>query len=451
MEITGKQQVFKQHNSIAKESMGGYMNRRFLMVISLFVFVLLASACGSKKAPADSQTQEVVQASNPTPTPEQASATSATAVQTGEGSQGEASVANPTAEPTQVPATEQAAPTQALANTGGTTSSSSAQTTNSGQQAAAPEATACLNKAAFYADVTIPDDTVIRQGEKFTKTWQVRNEGDCTWKDYKLVYAGGEAMNAAPSNPIPEAKPGDIIEFSVDMTAPGRGGTYLSYWQFSTTSGQTFGVGSGANGMLWARIQVDYSSGETTIGSTSTTQTDNATTTNVSTGGTTNSSSSSSSSTPSNSSSTPSSTPAGCNYTLNPDYENQILNLINKARADNGLGPVTRDSELDAAALEHSLDMACNNFISHTGSDGSLWYQRTAKHGFANSNSARENIYTGSPDFGGDAAGAFTWWMNSKIHRDNILYDSVTEVGISYVYCANATYGGLYTLVLARP
>jgi uncharacterized protein YkwD len=94
--------------------------------------------------------------------------------------------------------------------------------------------------------------------------------------------------------------------------------------------------------------------------------------------------------------------------------------------------------------------MACNDFISHNGSDGSTWYDRIKAQGYANYSSARENIYVGNPAFGGDAQGAFTWWMNSKIHHDNILYPTVTELGIAYVFNQNSTYAGYYTLDLAR-
>ena len=40
---------------------------------------------------------------------------------------------------------------------------------------------ACVDKPVFVADVTIPDNTVIAPGTTFTKTWRVRNDGNCTW------------------------------------------------------------------------------------------------------------------------------------------------------------------------------------------------------------------------------------------------------------------------------
>jgi uncharacterized protein YkwD len=275
-----------------------------------------------------------------------------------------------------------------------------------------PAISDCINKAAFYADLTIPDDTVVEQQEKFTKTWRVSNEGTCIWENYQLVYAGGEAMNANPANPVPLARPDEVVDISVDMQAPTRGGSYTSYWQFAAPNGVNFGVGAGADGLLWVRVTVDFGSDQSTTAPASS---------------------------------------SGCSLKPDPGVADQILELVNSTRGSAGLGTVSMESRLNAAAAQHSLDMACNDFVSHTGSNGSLWYQRVADQGYANSSSARENIYVGNPAFGGDAQGAFTWWMNSQIHRDNILNPNVSQVGIAYVFNPDSTYGGYYTLILARP
>ena len=134
----------------------------------------------------------------------------------------------------------------------------------------------------------------------------------------------------------------------------------------------------------------------------------------------------------------------------NTDYEAQILTLINQARADHGLAALTLQAPLTAAARGHSQDMACNDFVDHTGSDGSSWYNRIQAQNY-NYSYASENIYVGDPDFGGDAQGAFTWWMNSDVHRANILNPKVTSIGIGYAYYAGSTYKGYYTVDFARP
>ncbi|MDX1438190.1 MAG: NBR1-Ig-like domain-containing protein, partial [Anaerolineales bacterium] len=49
-----------------------------------------------------------------------------------------------------------------------------------GATAAAPDPD-CMPRAAYYGDVTIPDNTVMEPGEQFVKTWRIRNEGTCSW------------------------------------------------------------------------------------------------------------------------------------------------------------------------------------------------------------------------------------------------------------------------------
>ena len=394
--------------------------------ILFFSLLILLTACGNRTTP----TQKVVNPTTstsapsatltllpePTHTTTPSSATSPTTEPTT--TQAPTEVPPPTATPTEEPAQVQPIPTPT--EPGSSTADAGSVTSDN------PPDNSCTNKAAFFDDVTIPDDTVFRQSETFIKTWRVRNEGTCTWNGYKLVSAGGEAMNAMPSIDLESVIPGAITDISVDMQAPKRGGSHTSFWQFATDSGETFGVGAGADGLLWVRIKVDYSNQD----QTSTNPGRSLSTT---------------------SSSSTSSTTAGCTNETNPGYVSTILDLVNGARSRAGLKTLVLEDRLSAAAQQHSLDMACNDFISHTGSDGSLWYQRVADQGYANSNSARENIYVGNPAFGGDAQGAFDWWMNSQIHRDNILNSGVTQIGIAYVYVTGSSYGGYYTLIVARP
>ncbi len=283
------------------------------------------------------------------------------------------------------------------------------------QESELPPRSDCEERAAFYGDVTVPDDTQFRQAEVFTKIWRVRNEGTCTWgPGYNLVFAGGSQMNGVSASPLPNAAPGDIIEIPIELTTPSRGGTYVGNWMFSDPYGEWFGVGATGKGEIWVRIIANYvSSGGAETGS----------------GGT---------------------EPAACGSERNTAYENEVLTLINNARSGNGLPALRMDEKLTAAALRHSNDMACNDFVDHSGSDGTLWYDRITAEGYDYS-AAKENIYVGDPAFGGTPAGAFDWWMNSQIHRENILSTNITEIGIAYVYNLNSSYGGYYTTVLARP
>ena len=206
----------------------------------------------------------------------------------------------------------------------------------------------------------------------------------------------------------------------------------MGYWQFEDTAGHTFGVGAEGNGLLWVQINVAYplpASGQSAASNpTPVPGADQVSSATI-----------------------PQTGQGSCAYSQNSAYESQVLSLINNIRAQNGLGALTLDSQLNAAALEHSLDMACNAIVSHTGTDGSSWYTRVAAQGFANYNSARENIYVGNPAFGGDTNGAFNWWMNSEIHRKTLMNPDQKLIGISYVYSDASAYGGNYTTVFARP
>ena len=123
--------------------------------------------------------------------------------------------------------------------------------------------------------------------------------------------------------------------------------------------------------------------------------------------------------------------------------------LVNQVRIQNDLDPLETRTELTASALVHSTDMACNDFVGHAGSDGSHWTDRITVQGYL-PRYATENIYVGFPDFGGTPEGAFTWWMNSQVHRDNILDPKVTDFGVGYVFSAQSSYGGYYTINFAR-
>ena len=145
-----------------------------------------------------------------------------------------------------------------------------------------------------------------------------------------------------------------------------------------------------------------------------------------------------------------SSSASACPGQENASFEVQVITLVNQARAQAGLPPLTANSRLSQAAYLHSLDMACSSSLSHTGSDGSLWAARIKAQGYAYSY-ASENIYAAGPSFGGDPAGAMDWWMNSPVHKANILSASITEIGVGYVYYSNSALGGYYTIDFAKP
>lgn len=114
-----------------------------------------------------------------------------------------------------------------------------------------PDAAPPRDHLTYLADVTMPDGTVIKPGETFTKTWRVRNDGQSTWGDgYWLAHTGGEQMSAIGRAPLPALAPGEEGEVSVVMSAPAAPGSYRSEWTPTAPDGLGF------NNFLFVEIRV---------------------------------------------------------------------------------------------------------------------------------------------------------------------------------------------------
>ena len=145
---------------------------------------------------------------------------------------------------------------------------------------------------------------------------------------------------------------------------------------------------------------------------------------------------------------TPSSTSdPSCSPSGNTGFENTLLGLINQERAAQSLPAYTAQGQLQTAARLHSTDMACNGFFSHTGSDGSTVGLRVTAQGYSWS-WVGENIFAGTS---ATPQSAFDWWMNSALHRANLLSPNYIEIGLGYIYEAGSPYGGYFTAVFAKP
>ncbi len=112
-----------------------------------------------------------------------------------------------------------------------TTGGTSTTTTSTPTEKPADQPAADL-KAGFVADVTVPDNTRFQKGERFTKTWRMRNAGSTAWpKETALVFVSGEKMTDVAKVEIGEVKAGANVDISVDMVAPSADGSYKGYWQ----------------------------------------------------------------------------------------------------------------------------------------------------------------------------------------------------------------------------
>ena len=133
---------------------------------------------------------------------------------------------------------------------------------------------------------------------------------------------------------------------------------------------------------------------------------------------------------------TPSPTPPGPS-----DFAQQVVELTNQERANNGLPPLKISDELTAAAEGHSQDMATNDCFSHYGClDGSSPLERMLRAGYQPT-WAGENIAGGYST----PASVMAAWLSSPGHRANILSSNYREIGVGYAYNALSTYGHYWT------
>ncbi|MFN8591110.1 MAG: CAP domain-containing protein [Thermomicrobiales bacterium] len=122
------------------------------------------------------------------------------------------------------------------------------------------------------------------------------------------------------------------------------------------------------------------------------------------------------------------------------DEELAFVDLINAYRANNGLGPLSLNSELGAAADYHSYDMATNNYFDHylfDGTDPGTNLQNFGYTGFP----WGENIASGMAS----AQEVLTAWQNSPGHNAEMLNPEFIEIGIGRYYNENSYYGWYWT------
>jgi len=90
-------------------------------------------------------------------------------------------------------------------------------------------------------DVNIQDGTVLSPGQDFTKTWLIRNTGNCTWGEgYNLIFSYGDIMSGEAIPFTTAILPGEEVEVSVNFIAPAEIGTYISFWTLQNPSGIAF-------------------------------------------------------------------------------------------------------------------------------------------------------------------------------------------------------------------
>jgi uncharacterized protein YkwD len=109
----------------------------------------------------------------------------------------------------------------------------------------------------------------------------------------------------------------------------------------------------------------------------------------------------------------------------------ELLREMNRVRAEHKLAPLAADHRLMQAAQRHTEDMARNIRLDHQGSDGSRLGERVKRAGYAYMLVA-ENIAAGYAT----AAQTVKSWLDSPLHRNNLLDPEIRDAGVGYVFRA---------------
>ncbi|MFD1705767.1 CAP domain-containing protein [Siminovitchia sediminis] len=105
--------------------------------------------------------------------------------------------------------------------------------------------------------------------------------------------------------------------------------------------------------------------------------------------------------------------------------EQQIFDITNNARVALGLPPLRWDENVASVAYEHSKDMSENDYFSHESPDFGDLAARLEK-GKIDFRTAGENI---AADYV-DGPAAVEGWLNSEAHREALLDEDYTHIGI---------------------
>jgi hypothetical protein len=121
-----------------------------------------------------------------------------------------------------------------------------------------PSTPAC-EQAALVSDVSVPDWSNLERDQPFTKTWRIKNSGDCAWEENTaLVFDSGEVMDGPGELPLGyRVEPGEEAVISVDLLAPQKPGKYTGYWKLRSQNGAAFGTGPEGKNPLWVSINVE--------------------------------------------------------------------------------------------------------------------------------------------------------------------------------------------------
>lgn len=116
--------------------------------------------------------------------------------------------------------------------------------------------------------------------------------------------------------------------------------------------------------------------------------------------------------------------------------EARLLELMNRARVEQGLAALELDAQLVEMARERSKDMAARNYFAHTTPEGDLVFNMMDRRGIlyqlAGENLARNNYPQDQ-----SAEVAHQGFMKSPTHAENVMDKLFNKVGIGVSVAPN--------------
>ncbi|WP_449077849.1 CAP domain-containing protein [Ruminococcus sp.] len=128
----------------------------------------------------------------------------------------------------------------------------------------------------------------------------------------------------------------------------------------------------------------------------------------------------------------PTTQPSG-SASYNKEFADKVIELVNAARAKEGLSPLTKDTTLTNLSNIRSKETAI--LFSHQRPDGTSW-STVLKQNNVSYTAAAENIAAGQ----NTPEAVVKEWMNSPSHRANIMNSEYNKIGVSCYVDQNAPY-----------
>lgn len=100
------------------------------------------------------------------------------------------------------------------------------------------------DRSEFVGDISVPDGTMVRHRQVFTKQWEIRNAGIVPWIGRYLTRQGATEGYSVPKTPsrvrVSDTLPGRSVVISMEVQAPEAAGTYQIHWKMTEAGRQFF-------------------------------------------------------------------------------------------------------------------------------------------------------------------------------------------------------------------